>query len=690
MRNRKNLINSIIVAILVIACAIGGFIYYRSSKNNNFIIGETLNVVDPLEYLSKGENGEYYLTKANADIKFKVTTEDEELRYRVIDEEKKEIETIATKNDNYYEIASVQNYEAGKTYIITLENGKFIDEKLADVKKLTYTIVRPNANTQVLNHDVKKVDNKTIIDIEENADNYILISKKEYQKGDIIYYKNDTDIKAFKVDSIAKDNDNYKIVTTTPQLEEIYKELDIYGEFTLNITDFIPNKALEEYVKVAVVESNILDDLFDSLGTTVYASSEELIQVELQPQEDGSIKAVITITLAGNDNPFINLKDMKNHQIKFEMEMTLRLKSFNEINFFKTDVGANIDLEITKTLSIKPKEEYWADFNKQEEKNNMDNLEKAKDILNGLKEDIAKEEQNLGNIYVPTPIAGITINFGIDLVEEFKIAFELNSSETATIHTTFGYKDGVKEINQVGFYWDSYTNVTSNEFKAIGKAHVKLGIRATVQIDFIEIIKVGGSTGVGIYADGQINYVEIKDNATTMDGKYEYGLYIDGKVSGKILNITFAEKTIYDKKWKLVEYYRDILKEKRIEAERKAEEERRAKEEAERKALQEEIARFAGTYYSIYDDSSMWTLKADGTLIKGDGRTTLTPISINKREDGTIRVKTGSIFIELAGYSKDVGYVLYPIGVGGKFDGDKNKLRIGVYGAFDINIYEKN
>lgn len=688
MRNRKNLINSIIVAILVIACAIGGFIYYRSSKNNNFIIGETLNVVDPLEYLSKGENGEYYLTKANADIKFKVTTEDEELRYKVIDEDKKEIETIATKKDNYYEIASVQNYEAGKTYIITLENGKFTDEKLVDVKKLTYTIVRPNANTQVLNHDVKKVDNNTIIDIEENADNYILISKKEYQKGDIIYYKNDTDIKAFKVDSIAKDNDNYKIVTTTPQLEDIYKELDIYGEFTLNITDFIPNKELEEYVKVAVVESNILDDLFDSLGTTVYASSEELIQVKLQPREDSSVKAVITITLVGNDNPFINLKDMKNHQIKFEMEMVLKLKSFNEINFFKTDVGANIDLEIIKTLSIKPKEEYWADFNKQEEKNNMDNLEQAKDILNGLKEDIAKEEQNLGNIYVPTPIAGITINFGIDLVEEFKIAFELNSSETATIHTTFGYKDGVKEVNQVGFYWDLYTNVTSNDFKAIGKAQVKLGIRATVQIDFIEIIKVGGSTGAGIYVDGQINYVEIKDNATTMDGKFEYGFYVNGKVSGKILNVTFAEKTIYDRKWKLVEYYRDILKEKRIEAERKAEEERRAKEEAERKALQEEVARFAGTYYPIPGNgNSICTLKADGTLITDGGRT-LTPISINKREDGTIWIKTGSV-TTITGYSKDVGNILYPIGVGEGFTGDKNKLRLGVGDGFGVLLYEK-
>ncbi len=665
MKNKKFLIVSIIVAILVIACAIGGFIHYRNAKNNDFIIGETLNIAEPLEYLSKGENDEYYLTKANADIKFQVETEDEELKYKIIDEDENEIETTSTKIENYYEIANNQNYQAGKTYTLTLENAKFTNEKLKDITKLNFTIVRPNANTQVLNNDVKKVDNKTIINIEENADNYILTSKKEYQKDDIIYYKNETDIKAFKVDSISKDNDNYKITTTTPQLEEIYKELDIYGEFNPNITDFIPNKDLEQYIKVAVVESNIIDNLLDCLGTTVYASSEELIQVEIQPQKDGSVKAVITITLVGNENSFINLKDMKNHEITFEMEMNLKLKSFNEINFFKTDVGANIDIEITKTLSIKPKEEYWADFNEQEENNNMESLEKAKEILNSLKEDIAKEEQNLGNIYVPTPIAGITINFGLDLVEEFKIAFELNSSETATIHTTFGYKDGIKKVNQVGFYWNSYTNVTSNEFKAVGKAQVKLGIRATLQINFIEIIKVGASTGAGIYAEGQINYVETKDNVNTMDGKFEYGFYIDGKVYGRILNTTIAEKTIYDKKWKLAEYNRDILEEKRIEAERKAEEERKAKEEETKKV-------YAGTYKNNYGQTEIITLKEDGELYYKSYK-----ININNKNNNL-----GIIVYDNKGEPGLDRCMIWPVGFLGYGLGDgsgytnKNKIRL--------------
>lgn len=662
MKNKKILIVSIIVAILVIVSAVAGFLYYQSTKNNDFIIGETENITEPLNYLAKGENNEYHLIKANADIKFQVETEAKELKYKVIDEEANEIETTSTKIEDYYEIVNNQNYEAGKTYTLTLENAKFKDEKLKDVTKLNFTIVRPNANTQVLNDNIKKTNNKTIINVEESADNYILTSKKEYQKDDILYIENTNNIQVFKVDTISKDNDNYKITTTTPKLEEIYKELDIYGEFTPKITDFIPNKDLEQYVKVAVLKSNIVEDLIDSLDTKVYAAENELIQVEIKPQNDGSVKAIVTINLIGNENSFIDVKDIKNHEITFEMEMLLKLKTFNEINFSKTDVGANIDIEITKSLAIKPKEEYWKDFNKEEEKNDIECLEKAKEILKSIKEDTAEENQNLGTIKIPTPITGITVDFGLDLVEEFKIAFELNSSETTTIHTKFGYKDGIKKVNQVGFYWNSYNNVTQNQFKAVGKAEIKIGLEAKLEINFIEVIKIGANTGAGTYAEGQINYIASKDDKQTIDGKFEYGFYIDGKVYGKIVGVTVAEKTIYDKKWKLAEYNRDILEEKRIEAEKKAEEERKAKEEAQKKS-------YVGTYKNNLGQTMTITINDSGDLYLNDFGDS-DKINIEKKN------KDGAIIITQYPNYGMAGTYIYPAGI---------NISIVTLGTFDSN-----
>lgn len=128
----------------------------------------------------------------------------------------------------------------------------------------------------------------------------------------------------------------------------------------------------------------------------------------------------------------------------------------------------------------------------------------------------------------------------------------------------------------------------------------------------------------------------------------------------------------------------DILTEKvnqavKVEIERKAEEERKAKEEAEKKALEEEIEKFAGTYISIYSDDSI-TLDKDGVL--HDGNNTRKPISIKKENDGSIHVITG-----YGAFDTEVGYTLYPIGVGQR--GDTQKMRLDYLHDLAVWEYEK-
>lgn len=118
-----------------------------------------------------------------------------------------------------------------------------------------------------------------------------------------------------------------------------------------------------------------------------------------------------------------------------------------------------------------------------------------------------------------------------------------------------------------------------------------------------------------------------------------------------------------------------------VETERKA-------EEAKKKTWEQEFAKFEGTYVDIYSNGSIiYTLKADGTLIRPSG-TIEKPIGFDRKTDGSIYVQT-SFNTTTSNDKVSAGYYLYPIGVGGYYYGDNTKLRLGYSDGVSINICEK-
>ena len=86
LKNKK-IIVPIIILVLVIA---GSLIYYFiNNKNDEFIVGKTLKIADSSDYLVQYEDDSYYLMKANADIRFNVSSEDKEIKYKIVDENNK-------------------------------------------------------------------------------------------------------------------------------------------------------------------------------------------------------------------------------------------------------------------------------------------------------------------------------------------------------------------------------------------------------------------------------------------------------------------------------------------------------------------------------------------------------------------------------------------------------------------------
>ena len=406
-KNTKKSTNNIIIICALITILIVGCIlfYFITRKEDEFVIGETLKIDNASDYLVQYDDNDYYLIKANSDIKFSVTSKDKEIKYKIVDENDKEVATNVSKDKNNFIIASNKNYEAGKTYKITLENASFTDEKLKDIKTLYFTITRPNSNTQVLNDNVIKVSKDNIKGLDKDENYYTIYSNKEFKKDDILYYQNNNEVIALKINDVKKENNNYVMTTSAPTLEELFKELDIYGEFNLKLNDFIKNEELKDYIKVAIVENGLLDNIVPKV------QAKDIIDIDINYQRDGSAKVLVSLNLE-HGNKGILKNALEKHDMKLDIELIIRLKAHADITLFKQDIGASLDIDINTDFNINPVETKEFKFNYDKDVNDNLNVSVGlfKDLLNKTPNDSSKDDITIGKMIIPTPILGLSVD----------------------------------------------------------------------------------------------------------------------------------------------------------------------------------------------------------------------------------------------------------------------------------------
>lgn len=666
----------IVLSILIIFFIIFLLLIKTLKKNNNeFIIGKTLEIENSSDYLVQYENGDYYLMKANADITFLVTSDGSEVKYKIFDEEEKEVKTTIKKKKKYYEIASSNHYEAGKTYKMVLENGVFVDEKLKKIETLYFTIVRPNANTQILNEKVIKVDNNIITNILEKDHYYQITSNLEYKKGDILYYQNKNDVMVFKIDNIISNNGTFIMDTQNPTLEEIFKELDIYGEFNLNITDFIPNDDLKDYIEVAIEKS----DLFNNIIPSVKADS--LFDINIRPQSDGSARVNVSILLKSDEfNPF-NIKILKKHDIKLEFELIVKLKVHADIRFVKQDIGANIEIELGSGISISNNDDTFKNFKEAVNKKDID-INEVRNKLKELKQDESKDDLTIGVIPIKTPILGLNVNFKLDFVKEIEVALEAIFNTKSDINIMFGYN------NENGFYRNYDVKSKPSPYEILGKGEVKLGFEPNINISYMKLFEAGIKGPFGLYGEGEINYIKAS-NQDVLDGYFEIGTFLDidlyAKISAHKLNL--AEVT-----YKISEIKIPIIK---LEG--------KIKDECEEKILNRDFSCYEGIYTNVDDSNS--NIKIDKKGIVGVKSYTMNG-TISDAKIVNIDVDNGIYKLEYDvgdGTSENGYYIIVPIGVDYKYerfpcdddyntcsyDSDSSKVRIIHYVMSWGEVYER-
>ena len=434
LKNKK----IVIIGIALILIVVSGLIYYFTKRNSDdkFIVGNTLKIDNNSDYLIQYDNGDYYLMKASADIKFSVLSEEDKIKYNIVDENEKEVETSVSKKENYYTISSNKNYEEGKTYKITLENARFSDEKLKDIKTLYFTIVRPNSNIQVLNDNIIKVNSNIITNITKDENYYTITSNKEFKKDDILYYQKDNQVFAFKVNEINKENNNYTIKASAPTLDELFKELDIYGEFNLELNNFISNEELKDYIEVAIAENGLLDNIVPN----VYAK--DILDIKVTPQKDGSAKVLVSINL-NHGNKAIFKDALENHDMKLDIEFIIKLKAHADITLFKQDIGASLDIDVNTDFNISPIETKEYKFNFDKDVNDDLNIKVGlfKDILDKAKSDTSKDDITLGKMVIPTPVLGLNVDLEMGLIKELELVLKADLSVKNNFNILFGYND---------------------------------------------------------------------------------------------------------------------------------------------------------------------------------------------------------------------------------------------------------
>ena len=215
------------ISIVIIAVALSiYFLFIR--KDSKFL------EVPVQEVASKLEDGSNYVLGAATDISFDVNADDG-FTSNVVDENGDNIEITITEKDGITKIkAPINGYVEGATYTLTIKNGTFVKEELSKSNVTVFSVKREAKQIAEFKEDVKQINSKNN-QVEINDDTYTLKTSDNYNVGDIIIIDNES---AYKVESI----DNGKYVLTTPQLEEIYSELDYYGSAYLILKILFMNK----------------------------------------------------------------------------------------------------------------------------------------------------------------------------------------------------------------------------------------------------------------------------------------------------------------------------------------------------------------------------------------------------------------------------------------------------------------
>lgn len=552
MKVLKRIISVLLIIILFIASFVGSFSFF-SNGTFKFDI-EKLAVFDEDEDC-------YFLRGTPNDIKFQIELSEEKKKvmYSLTDSSGNTVnskyERVSGKICNI--IPPTEGYIEGEQYTLSLGDGvSFVDENLKGARILVFVIERDEVEEYKFTEDVLETE-LVISEIEEGL---ISVNEEEFQTGDILFGKNEEG--KYVVYKIEEINEDKTATVTIPAVDEIYEELDVYGEYEFDINQIMDNPELD----IEIVENVKNSDFFSNLVMTAYAAEnydKTKISVSKTPDFDNNaIEIKIVITLEAGESGLFGIEELRDHSVSLTLKVKKGLRVNANIQGAKHwDVSGTLDtktaweVDIERTIAESEKETEIGDlFSDKEEYDSYDeyyrykqyqnNIKKITDKLNQITADTNSGEIKLFDWNLPVPsVPGLYFSAEIRLFLDFNVAASVTiGQENSTV-----YQVGVCYINEE---FKAYSNMDESgedvSLSLRGKMELKAGIKLAIMAVLIcdEVAYIELDPQVGLYTEVFATIPIIgADDITEKNFMYSYfepGVYFKADIRAK-LNLLVKE-----------------------------------------------------------------------------------------------------------------------------------------------------
>lgn len=540
--NKKKIFLSVTGIGLLIAAALF-FILNFNNQNTLEINPDNLSIFEE-------DDSAYYLKKAPEDLSFEVYSDNatDELDYTLVDEAGNEVETrVRQKDDHTYEIrAPKSGYEQGDRYRLELgEEVLFANEELHGADSLVFAVDREEMEHYAFTDQVVEM-NQEIVQVAPDLIEVDSFDFFELEDDAILFGQNGEDeYVIYKISEII-DEDTAQV--TMPALDEIYSELEVYGEYAFDFSDIIINPEIE----AQLVENFKNTSFFSNLVTTAYAEEKDYGNIEVTLEytpnpQNNSIEIELVVTLKAGEDGLFGKERLKHH------EVTITLKSeFGTSAHIDIDNVRNWDVAASRSDSF-----YWeVDITYEPDETtslsdlfNQDKEEDVKEIirlLNEMTSDEGKNEILLFEQGVPiSGIPGLIVSLEVNIALHFEIQANLNFNNDYSTMTTVGlmYRDSTFKPYYKSEY---YTSGGKASFKGEMKSKAGLNFDLKTKLFHDNVAYISLKPEVGLYADA---YVALTMNSLNVDmdnsyGYFESGTYLTAEVHG-FLNTLIRQDEIH-------------------------------------------------------------------------------------------------------------------------------------------------
>lgn len=522
-----------ILFLLVLAVSVSSGVYFYLKNTNE------RDSVLQTAYLGILEDGTYYIPKARKDIRFQIDSLDTN-SYNLIDKNNNKVETKIVESNEKKLIQPKQNYIEGETYTLELTGTSFTEEKLKEAKKLKFRIEEQEKAEYKIAENVEILENVQDIQVQENeSGKTIQISNKELKENEIILVKDNEEENqleaAYKVEKV----ENGVATVTTPQIADIYEELDLYQENQINFEELVVDEEFKDKIEVAVKKSA----LYQFLVNECYAEN-----LETKPKltlNGNQLKIEININIKANGQEFLGIKALKDHDLTLKFLIDLEAKTLE--NAEKNDIigidlalkqGFEFDIELQSSQTI-------------EDGAKLSDEEYAKaiqDIITKLDNATVDQTQGkipLGGVPIPTSIPFVNVYFDVYFQTELGLKVSLTYNQRVEMEQYIGFS-----ITNEGFtsYANARTPKTSAEVTVLGKAEMRFGVGVDIGISFgsedMAYVAIGNEAGLygEIFAAMNSSYKSTNQHINeNFVGKIEAGVYLKTKFIAGI-NIFFIKE----------------------------------------------------------------------------------------------------------------------------------------------------